>query len=258
MNKKLAIVVLCVLILASGIDYLSVVAVYGLGSGIKRSVRILTHTGRTETVMNVTFYKINGVIQNNHTVNLRSINVTATLYNASSFITAKTPTRITLDVLKPEEKVPFEIDVALSSIPVPDHYQVVAQGAETDEDPSAPLEITVDSHSVDNNGYCTIVGKVQNDGHTKAVSVKVTCAFYDQNNNLIAMRHDFPNPLSIGPGGEADFEINSKPFKVGSAEFELFAVAIRYDRVPWENWALLALLIVVFLVFLVYMRHRGW
>ncbi|MEA2089943.1 MAG: hypothetical protein U9O89_04195 [Thermoproteota archaeon] len=259
MKNKLTITVVFVAVVVFGINCLGMLSACGSGHRTIREVSIIAHVGYTETVRNVTFYVVEGVIQNNCTVNLRSINVTATLYDVSNCIIYEPNTRITLDVLKPNNKVPFEISFALGSLSSPEHYRVRACGVETDKEPSTTLEIIIQrSDEVDGEGYRRIVGKVRNKGGVKAVSVKVTCAFYGSDERLIGMRHNFTSPLSISPGGEADFEVGSKPFRVESANFESFAVARRYERVPWENWVLLAAMIVACVLFVVYMKRRGW
>lgn len=84
------------------------------------------------------------------------------------------------------------------------------------------------------------------------------CAFYGPNSDLVTIAGDVVDPLSVVPGGKADFELSSAPFSSPVGDFELFIVVHHYERPALANWILFTVLIAVSLVFLAYMRRRGW
>lgn len=227
-------------------------------NGKVRPLRIVAHRGYIETVRNVSFFAVKGVVQNNYTNNMRSINVTATFYNAGEEPIGITNTRTALKIVEPQSKTPFEIYMPLHSSPPPHSYSLTAKGLETRENPIASLEIINLTWWVDGEGFYRIVGEVHNKGSMVAKSVSVMCAYYDPNGNLITLSSDIVYPISVNPGGKADFELSSRPFPLTIGNFELFIVVHHYDRSISANWILFSVLVAASLLFFAYMKRKGW
>lgn len=223
-----------------------------------RSLRIVGHRGYVEIVRNVSFFAVKGVVLNNYTTNMCSINVTATFYNISEKPIGIVDVRALLKIVEPQGKAPFEIDLPLHSSPPPHNYTLVAKGVETDQEPITSLEILNVTEWVDGEGFFRIRGAVHNKGSMIAKSVKVVCAFYDPTGSLITTSSDITDPISVNPWGKADFELSSKPFPTTVGSFDLFIVVHHFERSASANWILFSFLIAASLLFFAYMRRRGW
>ena len=71
----------------------------------------------------------------------------------------------------------------------------------------ASLKLTVgDSHLDDTDAY-RIVGEVTNQGNQKATFVKVSGAFYNSSNTIVAADFAYTDPQNLEPGQTAPFEI---------------------------------------------------
>lgn len=229
-----------------------------LENGKVRPLRIIAHRGYIETVRNVSFFTVKGVVQNNDTNNMRSINVTATFYDAGKDPIGIINTSTALKIVEPQSKTLFEIYMPLHSSPSPHNYSLTAEGLETDEKPIASLEIANLTGWVDGEGFYRIVGEVHNKGSMVAKSVRVMCAYYDPNGNLITTSSDIVYPISVNPGGKADFELSSRPFPLAVGNFDLFIVVHHYERLTSANWILFSVLVAASFLFFVYMKRRGW
>lgn len=229
-----------------------------LENGKVRPLRITAHRGYIETVRNVSFFTVKGVVQNNDTSNMRSINVTATFYNASKEPIGIINTSTALKIVEPQSKTPFEIYMPLHSSPPPHNYSLTAKGIETDEKPIASLEIANLTGWVDGEGFYRIVGEVHNKGSMVAKSVRVVCAYYDSNGNLITTSGDIVYPISVNPGGKADFELSSRPFPLTVDNFDLFIAVHHYERLTSANWILFSVLVAASFLFFAFMKRRGW
>lgn len=229
-----------------------------LENGNVRPLRIIAHRGYIETVRNVSFFTVKGVVQNNDTNNMHSINVTTTFYDAGKEPIGIINTSTTLKILEPQSKTPFELYMPLHSSPPPHNYSLTAKGVETDEKPIASLEIANLTGWVDGEGFYRIVGEVHNKRSMVAKSVRVICAYYDPNGNLITISSDTVYPVSVNPGGKADFELSSRPFSSTVGNFDLFIVVHHYERLTSANWILFSVLVAASFLFFAYMKRRGW
>lgn len=226
---------------------------------VPERVKIAGHTSYVEETRNVTFFTVKGLVQNNLTTNIRSVNITATFYDAENKTIGTEIGHTELDIIKPEQKAPFEIYVSLGpSAKIPARYKLEASCIKTDKEPVIGVKVIDETSSFDEDGYYTVRGEVQNTWKTKAVSVKTICVYYDLEGNIIRMSHAYISP-EINAGGKAPFEVSSKPYKINPASYELFVVVHRYEPILISNYILLAVLIMVFATFAIYMKkYRGW
>lgn len=230
----------------------------GSENGKVRPLRIAADRGYNETVRNVRFFVVKGVVQNNYTTNMCSINVSAIFYDADNEPTRIAKNSVALKIVKPQHKTPFEIYLPLHSSCPPQTYSLRAEGIQTDEHPIDSLEVVNQTGWADEEGFYRIVGEVENKGSMVAESVKVMCAFYDQSDNLITLSKDITSPISVSPGGKAVFKLSSKPFPSPDGNFELFIVVHHYEKSIVANWVLFTVLVVASLLSFLYMKQRGW
>ncbi len=88
-------------------------------------------------------------------------------------------------------------------------------------------------------------GEIYNMGPMIARSVKVICAYYDSEGELLAISDDIANPVSIIPGGGSRFDISSYPFRIEAEKYDLFVSVRRFERVFSANWILFSILVLL-------------
>jgi hypothetical protein len=259
MNKKLAIISVLLAIIGAGLEVCHITN--ASSSPIEEPVllKITTYMNIT-TVINETYHiTVIGVVQNNLTTNVKSVKINATFYDAQNSTIGKSYASTELKIFKPEQRAPFTL--YFSSTEASARLELVASCVKTDEEPVAGLEILKETlqNYTDEDGYHRITGEVRNNARGKAVMGKVICINYDGKGNVIALSSAFTNPHNIPSGGNASFELSSKPYKIKPASYELLVIAHHYVLVPIENYILFAILTVTLIAFVVYMkRKRGW
>jgi len=259
MNKKLAIISVLLAIIGAGLEVCRITNVYS--SPIEELVHLEITTYMTNfTKVNETYHiTVIGVVQNNLTTNVKSVKINATFYDAQNSTIGKSYASTELEIFKPEQRAPFTL--YFSSIEASARLELVASCAKTDEEPIAGLKILEETlHTyIDENGYHIITGEVRNDARGKAVMGKVICISYDGKGNVIALSRAFTDPYDLPSGGEASFELSSKPYKIKPASYELLVIPHHYVLIPIENYILFAILTVILIAFVFYMkRKRGW
>jgi len=257
MKKKIFLLILCLNLISSILTGFN--ASIDLAEEEKtRYLKITRHIGFVEIVKNVSFFIVKGLVQNNGTKNMISVNVTATFYNEKGQIIAETSGRAALKIIKAGQESPFEIYLPLHSSPAPTRYNLLAVGLETDEEPYGLLKIKNVKDWVDDKGFHKVSGEVYNMGPMIAKSVRVICAYYNYEGKLLAISDSVVDPVSIKPGGKSRFEVSSYPFTFRAMRYDLFVAAHHYERVASANWMLFSILITATVIFLVYMKRRGW
>lgn len=259
MNNKLAFTAVLITIILAGLGIY-----YGLKSFISPSVeeftyiKIVSYNHEFAKVDNTSYITVIGVVQNNLTTNVRLVEINATFYDAQNTTIGKSHALTGLKIFKPEQRAPFTL--YFSFIHVPTRLELIASGIKTSEEPIAELEILNETiHAfIDEHGYHRIEGEVQNNVESKAVVAGVFCTYYDEEGKVITISHNVTNPLDIGPGGKATFELSSKPHKIDPASYEFLAVPHHYEQLLIANYTLLMILISVFVIFVAYMKRRGW
>lgn len=260
MNTKLAILVAFIIVMGFVACYatLMLTPTSDKDPG-KGELRIVSSTDSIESVKNVTFFAVKGIVQNNYTTNMRDVNITVIFYDAENRIVGDAGGCAAFKIVKPEQKTPFEIYVQYAMVREVYNYSLTAVGAKTDEEPFDKLQIVNQSSAIKER-YHQIVGEVLNEERWTAVVVKVICTYYDSEGNLTDISHVFASPNSIPAGGKASFEINLKLGEIMKPpdRFELFVVAHHYEVIFIGNYVALFILMLTFLVFVVYMKRRGW
>jgi len=255
--KKLAIIVVIVAIVTFGTGSPVTSLTNVLRSGAIQRLKIMDYiTFVTEG--NVTYFTVKGLIANNSTTNVRSVNVTVMFYDTDNNLIATRVSGTALKIIRPEQKAPFEVYLLLGSISSPDHCYLTALGIGTDQEPICKFKIVNQTSKVE-GGYRVILGELKNEGSMRAVSVKVICACYDSQGNLTAMSHTYPNPVTLNPDESANFEIRLKLTPgIELKRFELFVSARSYEKVAEARWILLSALAAAAVLYIAYMRRRGW
>jgi len=221
-------------------------------------LKITAHISFVETVNNVSFFVVKGLVQNNGTKNVVSTNVTAIFYKEDGKIAATSSTRTALKIIRAGEESPFQIYLALHSSPAPKSYKLRAIGLETNEEPYDFIKIKNVKSWIDKDGFHRVSGEVYNKGPLIAKSVRVICVYYDAEGKILVISDTVTDPISIIPGGRSHFDISSYPFPIKARRYDLFVSVRRYEKAASANWILFGLLITVTIIFLVYMKRKGW
>jgi translation initiation factor RLI1 len=110
-------------------------------------------------------------------------------------------------VIRPAEKSSFEIILndADQSQKV-DSYKLSVSADKTESLPSS-LKLSVGDSRLDDTGVYHIVGEVTNQGNGKATFVKVSGAFYNSSDSIVAADFAYTGPQVLEPGQTAPFEI---------------------------------------------------
>jgi hypothetical protein len=156
-----------------------------------------------------TNYHIVGEVKNNSPIDsMSNVKIVSTFYDSSGKIVDTDFTYTNVDVLRPGEKASFNIILndADQSQKI-DSYKLSVSADKTEALPAA-LKLSVgERHLDDNTGTYHIVGEVTNQGSGKATFVKVSGAFYNSSNAIVAADFTYTGPQDLEPGQTAPFKI---------------------------------------------------
>jgi len=222
--------------------------------------QIVSHTSYFEFVENVTFFVVVGAIENTLKTNIKDVNVTATYYNLENELIGTHSTPIELEILKPNQRVPFKIYLLVKSTAaiLDISYELILEFVETNEEPIEGPVILSQTPSIDKDGYYIITGEVQHQGSMTAHAVKLLCTYYDSDGNVLAVSHADVSAV-MDPDEMRSFKISSKPHKINPASYELLIIVGRYRRIPIQHYLrLFTLALSIFLVIAYLKKRRGW
>ena len=156
------------------------------------------------------YYHIVGEVKNNSpTDSMNNVKIVATFYDSARRVVGTDFTYTNVDVIRPAEKSSFEIilDDQDQSQKV-DSYKLSVSSDVTEALPAA-LKLSVGESNLDSNSTDAyhIVGQVTNQGSQKATFVKVSGAFYNSDNKVVAAGYAYTTPQDLQPGQTAPFEI---------------------------------------------------
>jgi hypothetical protein len=153
-------------------------------------------------------YHIVGEVKNNSPIDsMKYVKIVATLYDKTGKAFGTDFAFSDVDVLRPAEKSPFKIiltDIRQSQ--KVSSYTLSTSGEKTQALP-ATLKVNVDNSHLHDIGAYHIVGEVINQGSQKATFVKISAAFYNSSNVVVAADLTYTDPKDLGPGQTAPFEI---------------------------------------------------
>jgi len=181
-------------------------------------------------------YHIVGEVKNNSpTDSMKYVKVVATLYDKTGKAFGTDFTFSDVDVLRPAEKSPFKIiltDIRQSQ-KVSSHM-LSTSGEKTQALP-ASLKLSVDNSHLHDIGAYHIVGEVTNQGSQKATFVKVSAAFYNSSNAVVAADFTYTDPKDLEPGQTAPFEIVVPSVPITSSE--IISVSLNVNSEQYSSIA---------------------
>jgi hypothetical protein len=135
------------------------------------------------------------------------VKIVSTFYDNTRRVVGTDFAYTNVDVLRPAGKSSFEIilnDAAQSQ--KVNSYKLSASAYKTEALP-ASLKLSVGDSHLDSIGDFHIVGEVTNQGNQKASFVKVSGAFYNSSNSVVAADFTYTDPQDLELGQTAPFEI---------------------------------------------------
>jgi hypothetical protein len=166
------------------------------------------------------YFAVVGEVKNTLSSNIKDVEIMATFYDSGNSVIGTAFTYADIDILKPNQKSPFELNsypdiIAPSSIKLTVDYQV------TTDQPFEGLVILNHTPSVDDLGYYKVVGEVKNSGADQVQDIKVICTYYDSAGKVIGKSWASTAFLYVSVGDTATFELSSYPRKFTPASYEL-------------------------------------
>ncbi len=205
---------------------------------------------------NLRFYTIAGEIVHNMRNCIKSVNVTATFYDANSNVIGIAEGHSVMEILKPELRSPFIVYWQPIGEP-PANYELTLVYENTTETPINELRVVSHSNRTDENGYYIVEGDVLNVEWGTAIGPRLYCSYYDSEGKIIFISSAMISS-KMGVGEKSYFMVSSKPYKIRPATYRLLAVPHHYEMLPIARYDLLLILITAFIIFVLYMKHRGW
>jgi len=215
---------------------------------------IVGHVSHIEESGKVRFLVVEGVVQNDMSVNAR-VNVSVSFYDAESNWLGEQSHGTDLEILKPGQRSPFKFHWAFSSLEEVT-YQLRLLYVGTSDQPVDVLE-PVDLTNQTLDGQFIVSGNIWNRRVFKALNIGVACAYYDAGGNFSGVARTFVR--SVDAGGKTAFNVTIDVDVSGSpSSYELMVYAAGYEELSIPNYVLFTLLIVAILAVVLFLKRRGW
>jgi len=127
-----------------------------------------------------------GEVKNADIVNATFVKVYASFYDQDDKLVAVDWNYAWHDILEPEDRSPFEIELFDPPESV-DHWTVWVQGSRTDDSPKGDLTLENTDNIVDEENLVTFTGNVKNNGKETMTYIEVGVTIYDADKSVIAM-----------------------------------------------------------------------
>ncbi|APH39485.1 hypothetical protein BHR79_08330 [Methanohalophilus halophilus] len=160
-----------------------------------------------------------GEVQNNLDQNIEYVKIVGTFYNEQNEVIGMDYTYTDIDILKPGQKSPFELNTYPDSF-IPDSYKLQLSYSTTSSEPYE--NVIIKSHTSDNDGdYFEVVGEVQNDGEETVEYVKIIGTFYNEDDIVIGKDYSYSTLDIITSGDTSPFELSSFPQTINPSRYDL-------------------------------------
>lgn len=166
------------------------------------------------------YYYLVGEVFNPSESNINFVEVVATFYNDAETVIGTSFTYTELDIILPDDTVPFEISSYPDKIQ-PASCKLSVDYQATEEQPFAGLIVKSHSTSVDDMGYYKIVGEVENTSNMPAEFVEIIATYYDSSGDVIGTDFTYTAIDVVEAGDTAPFELSSYPREIEPASYKL-------------------------------------
>jgi len=210
----------------------------------------------TNVTENIRFYTIVGEIAHDLTKNIKSVNVTATFYDANNNVIGNATGHPVIEIIKPGLRSPFVIYWKPVGEP-PEGYELTLVYENTTEKPVNELKVVSHSNKTDDNGYYIVEGEVLNVEWGVAIGPRLYCSYYNSEGNITFLSGVMISS-KMDVREKSYFVISSQPYKIHPAAYRLLVIPHHYEGLPIARFDLVLILIAAFITFVVYMKRRGW
>ncbi len=150
-------------------------------------------------------YHIVGEILNTSNMNMRFIQVTATLYDEKGEIIGVGSIYTFADILPSKAKTPFNIEFYNQDPPT--SYKLQLEGFDTDSQQLKNLEILSHALIKNNSAGYDILGEIKNNRSISANHVRIIVTLYDEQNKVVGAEYSFAELTEIPSEGTSPFRI---------------------------------------------------
>jgi hypothetical protein len=150
-------------------------------------------------------YHIVGEILNTSDMNMRFIQVAATLYDEKGEISGVSSMYTFADILPAKAKTPFNIEFYDQDPPA--SYKLQLEGFETDSQQLKNLEILSQSLIKNNSAGYDLLGEIKNNRSISANHVRIIVTLYNQQNKVVGAEYGFAELTELPSGGTSPFRI---------------------------------------------------
>ena len=198
-------------------------------------------------------FHIVGEIQNDASVPLNQIAITATFYSENGQTLGTMSTNSILETILPQKKGPFDLIFFGKEIPLIDRYSLDIKFKPTDYKTES-LEIVSANDRRDMVDNFIISGKVTNHDYRTANTVVVIATLYDSGGKVVATAIAYTEPQYLRGGEEAPFlvSVTDKSQSRKIRDYSLTVESEEYSIVPefpLGSGAMLAFSVFAYLLF---------
>ena len=173
-------------------------------SGIDNNVKLLSSSHYTD---GIDYLHVIGEVQNTLDEPQEFVKVIATFYDSTNRTIGTSFTFTDVDVLRPEEKSPFNLVLDDKAQRGKAHNYKIHISSNNAELMPANLKLTVGDNYYDDIGYVHVLGEVTNQATENTKYVKVSGTVYNDKNQAVATDFTFTEPTDLLPGQSAPFDI---------------------------------------------------
>jgi hypothetical protein len=178
---------------------------YTYAQTTNNGISILSHSSYLGDIGD---FHVIGEVQNNAANPMEFVEITATFYDAAGNVVGTGSGYTDMDILRPAETSSFEILLTEEEQSKKiDNYKLSVSGDETLEPKPANLKLNVGDSFTDSIDTYHVVGEVTNQGDQITKFVEVAGAFYNDQNQVVAVGFSYTDPSDLSPGATAPFGI---------------------------------------------------
>lgn len=174
-----------------------------------------------------------GEIENNSSVPLNQIVVTATFYDINNKILGTLTTDSILETIMPEKKGPFDLIFVNNIVPQIYRYALNTEYKPADHKTES-LEILSSNAKRDMLDNFIISGTVTNHDQRTANTIVIIATLYDKDGKVVATSKSYTEPEYLKSGGITPFlvSVSDKSQSRKAADYSLMVESEEYTAVP--------------------------
>jgi len=166
----------------------------------QEALKILNHSSYVDSH---NYFRVVGEVQNVSTRNTKSNRVTVTFYDSQGTPALTGFNNCFLQILRPEEKSPFE--VVFAATPPAENYKLTTSCQVASDEPYRDVEARDFRSQIDADGSYRVWGTIVNEGSRELQLAMIFGSFYDGSGKTIAVGFTLADTLPLRPRGTSGF-----------------------------------------------------